>query len=210
MKNLTDFLNESIGQRLSLRGTNKPYKPEDDPLINLKNSRESRTQELKFQRAKENQIKNFDIFIEMVKDVQKNASEIRNYFDNVYLDNGGDEKNTIDLLTCDIDKFSCNFEMKQDRGVYVSNIIYNDKPFKWSAIYSDTEKVSNTWLGGCALDFKWNDKLNDKMATMIEKQVGKNRYYWLIAYKNKFQLRNYNPERLKTFFNAIKHIVERW
>lgn len=209
MKKLTDFLNESRGQRLSLRDTNKPYNPETDILIQLKDTREARSKELKFQHAKENQKIAFNRFIEMVKDVQKNTSEIRNYFDNVYLNDGGASQ--LDLLTCDVDKFSCNYDATLDFGSYTSYIMYDGKPFKYCGIRSDIKDVSHTWLCACALRFEWNDTLNKKMADMIAKQVSKSKYSsWLIAYNDEFELRAYTPEKLKTFLKATKDIIDRW
>jgi len=212
MKNLIDFLNESRGQRLSLRDTNKPYNPETDILIQLKDTREARSKELKLQHAKENQKIAFNRFIEIVKDVQKNASEIKKYFDLVYLDNGGNRDIDIDLFTCDVDKFSCNYECEEDFGRYVSHIMYDNKPFKYCSTCSDIKNVSQTWLGACALEFEWNDTLNKKMADMIQKQVNKSKYKisWLIAYNDYFELRCYTPEKLKTFLKVTKDIIDRW
>ena len=47
MKQLIDFLNESKGQRISLRRDNKPYDPNDDILVKNKDNRRDRADKLR-------------------------------------------------------------------------------------------------------------------------------------------------------------------
>lgn len=218
MKNLVTYINESKGQRLSLRKTNKPYDPEHDILIQLKDTRDARSKELKVKHAEENHKIAFDNLINIVKTVQKNKSEIKKYFDLVYFDNGGYRGMDIDLLTCDINKFSYKFLASSDhyaKDGYIddieSEILYDNKPYKWCRIFSDLKNVSRTWLSSCALELVYNDNINYEMAEMAVKQFngGKDKYN-AVSYKDKIELRVCEEQSLKKLIKSIDDIVDRW
>lgn len=218
MKDIVTYINESKGQRLSLRKTNKPYDPEHDILIELKNTRDARSKELKIKHAKENHKIAFDNLINIIKTVQKYKSELTKYFDSIIFDNGGNRDMDIDLLTCDINKFSYNFipgsDFYADSSNYINNIysviLYDNKPYKYCAIVSDRDNISNTWLSSCALNLIYNDNFNDEMAEMAIKQFnGKNKDN-AYDYRDFIRLNVCDEQSIKKLIKCIDDIVDRW
>lgn len=218
MKDIVTYINESKGQRLSLRKTNRPYDPEHDILIELKNTRDARSKELKVKHAEENHKIAFDNLINTIKAVQKYKSELTKYFDSVYFDDGGSKDMiNIDLLTCDINKFSYKFLASNDhyaKDGYIddieSEILYDNEPYKYCKIRSDKNNVSKTWLSSCALCLTYNDNFNDEMAEMAVKQFkGKNKYA-AYDYRDFIRLNVCDEQSIKKLIKCIDDIVDRW
>ena len=217
MKDIVTYINESKGQRLSLRKTNKPYDPEHDILIELKNTRDTRSKELKVKHAEENHKIAFDNLINIIKTVQKYKSELTKYFDSIIFDNGGNRDMDIDLLTCDINKFSYNFlasnyHYVNDKyiGDIKSEILYDNKPYKYCNIISDKKDISETWLSSCALNLIYNDNFNDEMAEMAIKQFnGKNKGN-AYDYGDFIRLNVCDEQSIKKLIKCIDDIVDRW
>ena len=193
MKDIVTYINESKGQRLSLRKTNKPYDPENDILIQLKNTRDARSKELKVKHAKENHKIAFDNLINIVKTIQKNKSEIKKYFDFVYFNNGGNNY-AKDGYISDIE----------------SEILYDNKPYKYCKIYSDKNNVSETWLSSCALNLMYNDNINEEIAEMAVKQFRKANTRNAQFDEEKIILRLCDEQSLKKLIKCIDDIVDRW
>ena len=68
MKDIIDFLNESKGQRISMRKSNKPYDANDDKLVHNKETRNDRADGLKIQKV-------FNKFVENIKSIYDNCDK---------------------------------------------------------------------------------------------------------------------------------------
>ena len=87
MKQLLDFLNESKGQRISLRGKNKPYNPKEDELVQKRDSRSSRAEKLRNDRHYAKIASDFEKFKQALINIYDAKNEILsdNYIDRIYL-----------------------------------------------------------------------------------------------------------------------------
>ena len=133
----------------------------------------------------------------------------------VYFENGGSDDMKINLLTCDIDKFSYNFDETYDK--YKSEILYDNKPYKWCRIFSDKKDVSRTWLDSCELELVYNNNINKEMAQMAVKQFNKGTGLTkdgsrrdASAYEEQIELRVCDEQTIKRLINNIDDIVDRW
>lgn len=130
MKQLLDFLNESKGQRISLRGTNKPYDPKNDELVQKRDNREDRANELR----RDKKFNKFANLLEKFKQALKNISKdeiLSDGYINLYLEYYDNEEyhdiqckdmkyfnilkiDDIDKLNCWWSRYSSKTRLKYD------------------------------------------------------------------------------------------------
>ena len=119
MKQLIDFLNESKGQRISLRRENKPYNPNDDILVKNKDNRKDRADKLRNDRKFDKISKNLEKFKQALKNISRDEILSDGYI-NLYLEYLYNNKEYYDihcedkdikyfniLKIDDIDKLNC-------------------------------------------------------------------------------------------------------
>ena len=130
MKQLLDFLNESKGQRISLRGTNKPYNPDTDVLVQKRDNREERANKLRRDRKFTKIANLLEKFKQALKNISKDEILSDGYI-NIYLEYYDNEKyheiqsedmkyfnilkiDDIDKLNCWWSNYSLNPRLKYD------------------------------------------------------------------------------------------------
>jgi len=116
MKQLIDFLNESKGQRISLRGENKPYNPNDDILVKNKDNRRDRADKLRNDRKFAKMSNLLEKFKQALKNISKDeilsdgyiTLYLEYYYNEEYCDIHGENSKAFNILKIDdIDKLNC-------------------------------------------------------------------------------------------------------